>query len=131
MVKFLKAQFASLSGTIIDFSTTIVSVEVFGLWYVTANIAGNILGGLTNFMLGRIWVFQARGEKVYLQAVRYIIVWVGNIILNTSGVFILTHYMNISYIYSKVIISLFVGIGWNYLLQKYFVFKNRGYTLKN
>ena len=123
MKKFIKAQLASFSGTAIDFSTTIVSVEVFNHWYVASNLAGNILGGLANFTLGRIWVFQARGEKLHLQAFRYVLVWIGNIILNTSGVFVLTHYMSISYIYSKVIVSLFVSVGWNYFLQKYFVFK--------
>ena len=123
MNKFIKAQLAAFSGTAIDFSTTIVSVEVFNHWYVASNLAGNILGGLTNFTLGRIWVFQARNEKLHLQAYRYVIVWIGNIILNTSGVFAFTHYMSLSYIYSKVIVSLFVSVGWNYVLQKYFVFK--------
>lgn len=123
MLKLIKAQVASLTGTAIDFLTTIVSVELFNLWYVTANIAGNVLGGITNFALGRNWVFQARGEKVHLQAFKYILVWIGNIALNTSGVYVVTHHMSLSYIYSKVIVSIVVGIGWNYFLQKYFVFK--------
>jgi putative flippase GtrA len=31
--------------------------------------------------------------------------------------------LRLNYVYSKVVVSLFVGIGFNYLLQQYFVFK--------
>ena len=123
MLKFLKAQVASFSGTVIDFLTTLVSVEIFNVWYVTGNISGNICGGIANFYLGRNWVFQSKNKKVYIQGIRYIIVWVGSIILNTSGVFALTHFIGINYIISKVVVSLVVGFTYNYLLQNYFVFK--------
>ncbi|WP_374166717.1 GtrA family protein [Arcticibacter sp. MXS-1] len=123
MLKFLKAQVASLSGTIVDFLTTLVSVELFHVWYVAANIAGNVCGGITNFYLGRNWVFNSRDKKVYVQGIRYIMVWGGSIALNTSGVFALTHFLEINYIISKVVVSLVVGFSYNYFLQNYFVFK--------
>ncbi len=123
MLKFLKAQLASFSGTIVDFLTTLVSVEVFKVWYVTGNITGNICGGIANFYLGRNWVFNSKDKKVYIQGIKYLGVWIGSITLNTSGVFALTHYCNFNYIVSKVVVSLVVGFTYNYLLQNYFVFK--------
>lgn len=123
MLKFLRAQIASFSGTVVDFLTTLVSVEIFNVWYVAGNITGNICGGITNFYLGRNWVFQSKGKKVYIQGIKYIVVWLGSIMLNTSGVFVVTHYLGINYIISKVIVSLVVGFTYNYLLQNYFVFK--------
>ena len=123
MLKFLKAQVASFSGTIVDFLTTLVSVEFFNVWYVVANITGNVCGGITNFYLGRNWVFNSKDRKAYIQGIRYIIVWAGSITLNTSGVFVLTHYVGLNYIVSKVVVSLLVGFTYNYFLQNYFVFK--------
>ncbi len=123
MQKFLKAQVASFSGTVVDFLTTLVSVEIFNIWYVNGNLTGNICGGITNFYLGRNWVFNSKNKKVYIQGVKYSMVWAGSITLNTSGVFALTHYCGINYIVSKVIASVVVGFTYNYLLQNYFVFK--------
>lgn len=123
MLRFLKAQLASFIGTVVDFLTTIVSVEILGVWYVLGTFLGNVLGGIANFYLGRNWVFKATGKKIKVQAFRYIIVWIGSILLNTSGVYLLTHYFQVQYIISKVIVSLAVAFAYNYLLQRYFVFK--------
>jgi len=43
--------------------------------------------------------------------------------LNTAGIYIITEFFSIDPNYSKVIISILVGICYNFLLQKYFVFK--------
>jgi putative flippase GtrA len=45
------------------------------------------------------------------------------VFLNTGGVFLMTHYTSISFIYSKIIVSLLTGFFYNYLLQHKFVFK--------
>jgi len=79
MLKFFKAQASSLTASAVDYLSTIIAVEAFKMWYVWASFMGNIIGGITNFTLGRIWVFKAKGEKVALQAVKYIMVWAGNI----------------------------------------------------
>lgn len=123
MATFVKAQASSFIASLFDFLTTVVCKEFFYLWYVIANIIGTIVGGVTNFALGRIWVFH--GEKkggVPQQVFKYILVWAGNAFLNTGGVFLVTHYIGLSYIISKVIVSLIVGFSYNYILQKKFVF---------
>ena len=57
------------------------------------------------------------------QILKYILVWNGNLLLTSSGIFLVTHYMEINYAISKIMISVLVGISYNYLLQKNFVFK--------
>jgi putative flippase GtrA len=57
------------------------------------------------------------------QAVKYVIVWAGNLLLVSAGVFLLTHYGSLSYLVSKIAVSLIVGFFYNYRLQKRFVFK--------
>jgi len=119
---FIKAQASSIISTFFDFLTTIVCKEFFGVWYVAASFAGTFIGGVTNFALGRRWVFDGRDKKVHAQLIKYLIIWGGNMLLTTFGVFIVTHYCGSSYFISKIIVAIIVGIGYNYMLQKKFVF---------
>lgn len=123
MATFVKAQASSFIASLIDFLTTIVCKEFFYLWYVIASLIGTIVGGVTNFALGRVWVFKKRKEKtIPVQAFKYMLVWGGNVGLNTGGVFLVTHFIGLDYKISKVLVSFTVGITYNYFLQKKFVF---------
>jgi putative flippase GtrA len=122
MSTFIKAQASSIIATFFDLLTTIVCKEFFYFWYVIASLLGTIVGGTTNFALGRNWVFNRKEKKIPMQVVKYLIIWNGNLLLSTLGVFIVTHYLGLSYIISKIIVSVIVGISYNYLLQKKFVF---------
>jgi putative flippase GtrA len=123
MFTFFKANIASLIASLFDWLVTISMVTFFHMDEVIGSIVGTICGGILNFIIGRTWVFQSRTDKVHDQAFRYFIVWVGNLILNASGMYLLTRIFNIHYLISKVIVSLAVGFGYNYVLQKKFVFK--------
>jgi putative flippase GtrA len=122
-LKFLKAQASSLAATLVDYSTAILLKEVLGVWYIPANIAGNIAGGLTNFFVNRNWVFKKEKGPVNLQAVKYILVWGGNMLLNTGGVWLLVNYKILDYVWAKMIVAIVIGFTYNYMIQKRFVFK--------
>jgi putative flippase GtrA len=57
-----------------------------------------------------------------LQIMRFILVFVGNMILASIGIYILTHFLKVHYIISKTILSVLLGISYNYIMQKKFVF---------
>jgi len=120
---FFKAQAASLTATVVDFSVTVVLKEWLHCWYLLASILGTVSGGIVNFSMNRRWVFSVRHKKMYWQAIKYLMVWGGNLVLVSAGVFLLTHYGGLSYLVSKVAVSLVVGFFYNYTLQKRFVFK--------
>jgi len=122
MYTFLKAQASSLSASIVDFLITILCVRVFGMWYVAASITGTVSGGIVNFSINRNLVFNATSENIKFQILKYIIVWLGNLLLVTGGVYGLTHFFNINYVLSKVIVSLLIGTSYNYIMQKQFIF---------
>ncbi len=125
MVKpvFLKAQASSLIASLVDFSSTVLLAELLSWPKVAAGITGTIIGGMVNFMLGRYWVFNVSEKKIPVQAARYLLVWSGNFLLNTSGLAIMIYLFNANYIFSKIFVSLLVGFTYNYFLQKKFVFK--------
>ncbi|MDB5273219.1 MAG: carboxypeptidase-like regulatory protein [Chitinophagaceae bacterium] len=123
MNTFIKSQLNSIASTAVDFITTIVLVEVFHVWYFAAGMIGTVAGGLTNFTVGRTWVFHAEQEHRMIQFRKYMLVWIGSMLLNTSGLFFFTEQLQFSYILSKIIVTILVGIGYNYFLQKKYVFK--------
>lgn len=124
MKTFLKAQATSLISTSVDYLMFGLLHEVFGVWYLLANVIGVTSGGVTNFLLGRYWAFSSKEENIEGQALKFFIVWVGNLILNTGLVFGLTEMLGNKYAWiSKIVVSIIIGIGYNYVLQKFFVFK--------
>ena len=51
---------------------------MLGVWYGYAGIVGNIVGAITNFVIGRQWVFiSSESTTLRQQALRYAIVWLG------------------------------------------------------
>lgn len=123
MIRFAKAQLASFLASLVDYSVTVFLVELIGFWYLPGSSTGTIVGGLTNFALGRNWVFRGGEKERHSQLLRYFLVWSGYLLLTTYGVYMLTHFGKFNYMISKLSVSLFLAVAYNYPLQKKFVFR--------
>lgn len=123
MLTFLKANISSSIASFFDYLVTIFLVNFLEVDVVIASTIGTVCGGVLNFMIGRTWVFESRKRKVREQAIRYGMVWVGNLILNVGGMYLMTKKLRIHYVFAKLIVSLIVGFCYNYTLQKKYVFK--------
>ncbi|KLT67313.1 GtrA family protein [Pedobacter sp. BMA] len=124
LLTYIKAQGSSLTASAVDFSTTVIATNFFGLWYVMASVLGTVSGGVVNFYVNRKWVFESQSPNMKRQIARYILVWVGNLIIVTAGVYLLTHFFNLNYVLSKIIISVITGLSYNYIMQRQFIFTN-------
>jgi len=122
MRTFIKAQAALILGSLADFLTTILLVEVFHCWYIAGNAMGNITGAIVQFILSRNWAFHAEKENVSGQIMKFILIWGGNIGISAAGVYALTNYFHLHYLISKLVISIVMGLTYTFLLSKYFVF---------
>ncbi|HVM87050.1 MAG TPA: GtrA family protein [Puia sp.] len=122
MFTYVRAQAAAIIGSIADFLVSIIFVHVFHCWYIQGNAGGNIIGSVVQFILSRNWVFKATNVNVYLQIVKYVLFWSGNILLQAAGVYFFMHYFHPGFILSKIITSVIIGLSYNYLIQKKFVF---------
>ncbi len=123
MTRFIKANVASLVASACDFLITILVREIFRIDPVISSAIGTISGGVINFYIGRHWVFKAHHTSVIYQSKRYFVTWTGNLLLNTLGVYLFIHFAGLDYITSKVVASIIVAIGYNYPMQKRYVFK--------
>src|SRR5215218_9824230 len=119
---FLKANMASLIAASFDYLVTILLRQIFKVDAVLSSISGTVIGGIVHFYVCRWWVFRAGQAAALCQGKRYLIIWFGNLLLNAGGVYMLINFARWNYIISKVIISLTVAFGYNYPMQKSYVF---------
>ena len=122
MHTFIKTQAVLIVGSLADFLTTILLVEVFHCWVIAGNAAGNIAGATAQFILSRNWAFNAKNERMDGQVTRFILMWIGSIIISSVGIYLITNYFNIHYLFCKLIVSILVGSSYTYLCSKKFVF---------
>lgn len=124
MITFLKANMSSLLASGCDFLVTVVLVQWAGCSIVVAAASGTVTGGVINFCVNRRWVFGAGEERAVRQGFKYALVWAGNLLLNTGGVYVLATYAGLHYALAKIVTSLLVAFLYNYPMQKNFVFSN-------
>ena len=128
MVSLGRSQVASLTATLVDFTTMVSLTEVAGVWYVAATATGAFIGAVVNFLLGRHWTFTADHEAIHGQVARYAVVSAVSLGLNTAGVYLLTDHVHLHYALSRLIVAMSVGLLFNFPLHRHFVFNRQTYA---
>ncbi len=114
---------ASLLATGVDFALMMLLVDLAGLGAEVATLAGALLGGITNFMLGRTWVYRAAGARAPAeQAARYAVVSAASAGLNALGEHVVLAWAGTHYAAARVVVSVLVSVAWGYPMQRYVVF---------
>ena len=122
LTAFLKYNSVAIVATGIDFGIFMLLNEIFGLWYVLSTILSAIAGGIIAFILNRNWVFKSKHKQLNQQIIKYILVWGGSILLNTVGLYLLIENSNINEIISKIIVTVFIGVTYNFLMSRLYTF---------
>lgn len=123
MLTFFRANIASCLATLLDFLVTMLAFRMLHAGAVLSGVAGSMAGGLLHFSLNRTFVFKASEGRLDGQMVRYLLIWGINILLNMLGVYVFAVKLGWHYLFSKVLSSLCVFVGFNYPMHKKFVFK--------
>ena len=138
---FLRAQLSAQFATLADFILTYVCFEWLGIYYLLATSIGAITGGIINCVINYKWAFATKDCQFKWVFFKYILVWIGSFILNVGGVYLLVEFMQNNthlwerasgfyLIIAKVIVSIIVSVGWNYVLHRYFVFQDAKILLR-
>ena len=122
MKRFHKSMIASIISTAVDYGSLIGNVELLHVDYVLATFIGTVLGFATNFTLNRFWAFDAASEPWTRQLLRSLPVQAGSTFWQTLGVWLVTRFGGIEYEISKLLVAVAVYLGWNYQMNKRFVF---------
>ena len=122
---FAKAQFAAFFGGIFDYMVMIGCTEFLHIHYTRSIIISGLLGALVNFSINRYWTYSAHKSAFSYQLLRFYMVVLGSIFLKSTGTWLITENFHLDYKFSRLIVDLFVSIGFNFMLQKYWVFKKK------
>lgn len=90
-----------------------------------ATFLGCVAGGGVAFSLGRGWTFQAGGARALPQLLRFLCVWLASALLNSAGVPALLGWVA-SFQSAWLIVRAGVYLGWNYPMNRWFVFGRAG-----
>jgi putative flippase GtrA len=115
-------QLGSLLSTAVDFGTMIALVSGLGLPAVPATAIGAAAGGITNFMLGRAWIFRAHDAPAGGQALRYVFVSGASLGWNALGEYLVHDRLGVQYILARALVAVAVSLFWNYPMHRSFVF---------
>lgn len=122
IVVFLKAQISAFLGGLFDYLIMIALTEWGGLFYTYSIAISGVLGAVVNFSINRYWTFGAAKMPTSKQLPKFVAVVIGSIVLKSSGTYLLSEGISLDYKISRLIIDFFVSLGFNFTLQKYWVF---------
>ncbi|MBD1427282.1 GtrA family protein [Sphingobacterium arenae] len=122
-LSFGKAQLSAFLGGLFDFAVYSVGIQVLGFTACISNIISGSLGAVVNFTINRYWTFDSTSTPVGQQLGKFVVVVIGSIFLKSLGIFLLVDHLLMNPYYSKIIIEILVSLGFNFLMQKYWVFR--------
>lgn len=135
---FLRSIAASQAASWVDLGTGFIlfAFAHFTPWVSTA--IGAVAGGIINCIINYKFTFHAQNCPWKAVMVKYAMVWLGSILLNSFGTqfvyYILENWHWLErvgfkpdgyYAAARLAVSLIVSWGWNFVLQRNFVYKNR------
>ncbi len=134
---FLKASVSSQIASWIDMGLSFVLFAFVIPDAFIAKAIGAASGGVVNCCINYKWTFQPKGCRKRNVAIKYALVWTGSLLLNSFGTDLATGLLskltfladwgvtdNGCFMVAQLAVSLLVSIFWNFLLQRYFVFKD-------
>lgn len=123
---FAKAQMSAFTGGLLDYSVMIFCTEILHIHYTISIAIGGVIGAVLNFSVNRYWTFndnKAHHLPVGTQLIKFIFVVAGSIALKSSGTYLFTNWWKLDYKITRIIVDIIVSLGFNYVLQKYWVFR--------
>jgi putative flippase GtrA len=119
--KFLKFAVVGTSGVLVDFSITYLAKEKLGIQKYVANAMGFSVAATTNFFLNRIWTFQSNDPQVVQQWVKFFVIAVIGLGLNTIMIWYAHQRKGHNFYLAKAVAIVLVMI-WNFIANFLYTF---------
>ena len=122
LIRIIKFGIIGISNTLINWIIFFL-LNLLGVNYIVANIIAYSLATINSYIWNSKWVFKYNNEKL-VSSLKFVIVNLVGLILNTIILFILVDMFNINKIISLVIATGVVMII-NYISNRLWVFKQK------
>jgi putative flippase GtrA len=120
LLRVFKFGIVGLLGMVVDFGITFLLKEKVRINRYVANALGFSCAVLSNFTLNRAWTFGSHAANVEGQLLRFLLVSLVGLGLNTLIIFLLTR-RGLNFYLGKALAILIVFV-WNYSANAYFTF---------
>ncbi len=120
---FFKAQLSAFLGGLSDFGIYTFCYTILKYSAPFSNVISGSLGAIVNFLINRYWSFNSTKASIGKQLWKFIIVVAGSISLKSLGIHLFVDIWHWNFLLSKVIVEIIVSLGFNYTLQRFWVFK--------
>ena len=121
---FARHQAGSIIASVVDFSTMIACVRLLGWHPAVATAGGAAFGAAVNFLLGRHWIFPEGRATATGSAVRYALVSLVSLGLNSAGEYVLVSIARVQYVLARVLVAIAVSVAWNFPMHRGFVYRS-------
>lgn len=121
--EFFKAQLSAFLGGLADFGIYTFCYKILLFTAPFSNVVSGSLGAIVNFTINRYWSFNNTAVPLTSQLWKFILVVAGSITLKSLGIHLLVDIWHWHFLLSKLILEIVVSLGFNFTLQKYWVFR--------
>ena len=124
LLQFFRYIFVGGIATIVDWGILYIFTEFIHLYYILSSVISFIAGLLINFILSKKLVFQSNESKtgIMTEFIGYGVIGLVGLGITTLLMLLLTGYMKLYYMLSKVIATILVLL-WNYIARKKILYK--------
>lgn len=123
LTEFIRTQLSAFLGGMADLGIYTLCYTVLLYTAPLSNVISGSLGAIVNFTINRHWSFKVTEHSVGSQLWKFVVVVLGSISLKTLGIHLLVDIWFLHFLISKLIVELIVSLGFNFTLQKYWVFR--------
>lgn len=89
-----------------------------------ATAVGAAAGATINFLLGRYWIFPGGRATAGTSALRYALVSLVSLGLNSAGEYVLVTVARMQYVLARLLVAIAVSVVWNFPMQRGFVYRS-------
>ncbi len=119
--KFIKFGIVGFSGLIIDFSITYLLRNIIKINQFIANACGFLIAASSNYALNRIWTFQSHNPHITEEYIKFIIISLIGLGINTLVLFILVKKLQWNFYFSKLF-AIGSATIWNFFANLLYTF---------
>ena len=122
-IQLFRNFFVCIAAFVVDFTLQYVLVDICGMYYLIAQAISHVTGGLVNYLMSIIWVFDKKPQKrVYMHFIYFSIIGAVGLGINTLILWLFTSVFGWYHMYSKIIATIVVFL-FNFYARKYLLFK--------
>ena len=121
LLKFVKFGVVGFSGVFVNFGVTYVCKEWLKWNKYLSSILGFVFAATTNYILNRLWTFQSSNPQIGVEYLKYFLISVVGLGLDTLTVYVLNGKLKWNFYLSKVF-AVGVATLWNFFGNLLFTF---------